>query len=322
MLRYLLLILIIMPISLFGKFKNTDVEAIDKYIKDLISWQRNQKKPTLAFIDISDDWQNINLEDENNYLIWIGHSTFLIKKDGLTILTDPVFSERASPFKRLGPKRLIPPSLSIKDLPPIDVITVSHNHYDHLDIRSLKKISKNNPEAFFLIPKGDIDIFKKRNINNVFEFEWWQNIDLKDHIFTFTPVKHWSARGLFDRNESLWGGWFINSKDYAIYHAGDTGYSKDFKETRKRLGAPKYALIPIGAYDPEWFMSASHVNPEDSVRIMKDLQAQYGIGMHWGTFTLTAEDTLEPRKRLNNAVIADGVQNFRTIVPGELVFLE
>ena len=322
MLRYLLFILILMPISVFGKFKNTDGEAIDKSIKDLIRWQRNQKKPTLAFIDISDDWQNINLEDENNYLIWIGHSTFLIKKDGLTILTDPVFSERASPFKRLGPKRLIPPSLSIKDLPPIDVITVSHNHYDHLDIRSLKKISKNNPEAFFLIPKGDIDIFKKRNINNVFEFECWQNIDLKDHIFTFTPVKHWSARGLFDRNESLWGGWFINSKDYAIYHAGDTGYSKDFKETRKRLGAPKYALIPIGAYDPEWFMSASHVNPEDSVRIMKDLQAQYGIGMHWGTFTLTAEDTLEPRKRLNNAVIADGVQNFRTIVPGELVFLE
>ena len=322
MLRYLLFILILMPISVFGKFKNTDGEAIDKSIKDLIRWQRNQKKPTLAFIDISDDWQNINLEDENNYLIWIGHSTFLIKKDGLTILTDPVFSERASPFKRLGPKRLIPPSLSIKDLPPIDVITVSHNHYDHLDIRSLKKISKNNPEAFFLIPKGDIDIFKKRNINNVFEFEWWQNIDIKDHIFTFTPVKHWSARGLFDRNESLWGGWFINSKDYAIYHAGDTGYSKDFKETRKRLGAPKYALIPIGAYDPEWFMSASHVNPEDSVRIMKDLQAQYGIGMHWGTFTLTAEDTLEPRIRLNNAVIADGVQNFRTIIPGELVFLE
>ena len=311
-----------MPISVFGKFKNTDGEAIDKSIKDLIRWQRNQKKPTLAFIDLSDDWQNINLDIENNYLIWIGHSTFLIKKDGLTILTDPVFSERASPFKRFGPKRLIPPSLSIKDLPSIDVITVSHNHYDHLDIRSLKKISKKNPEAFFLIPKGDIDIFKKRNIDNVFEFEWWQNIDLKDHIFTFTPVKHWSARGLFDRNESLWGGWFINSNDYALYHAGDTGYSKDFKETRKRLGAPKYALIPIGAYDPEWFMSASHVNPEDSVRIMKDLQAQYGIGMHWGTFTLTAEDTLEPRKRLNNAVIANGIQNFKTIVPGEVVFLE
>ena len=135
-------------------------------------------------------------------------------------------------------------------------------------------------------------------------------------------MKHWSARGLFDRNDSLWGGWFINSNDFAIYHAGDTGYSKDFIETRKRLGAPKYALIPIGAYDPEWFMSASHVNPEDSIKIMKDLEAQHGFGMHWGTFTLTAEDTLEPQKRLNNAVIADGIENFKTLIPGEVVFLE
>ena len=322
MLRYLLFILIIMPISVFGKFKNTDGEAIDKSIKDLIRWQRNQKKPTLAFIDLSDDWQNINLDIENNYLIWIGHSTFLIKKDGLTILTDPVFSERASPFKRFGPKRLIPPSLSIKDLPPIDVITVSHNHYDHLDIRSLKKISKKNPEAFFLIPKGDIDIFKKRNIDNVFEFEWWQNIDLKDHIFTFTPVQHWSARGLFDRNESLWGGWFIKSTDYSLYHAGDTGYSNDFVETQKRLGSPKYAFLPIGAYDPEWFMSASHVNPEDSIRIMKDLGAEFSFGMHWGTFTLTAEDTLEPAQRLNEALNNDKLDNFITLKPGEVVYLQ
>ena len=311
-----------MPISVFGKFKNTDGEAIDKSIKDLIRWQRNQKKPTLAFIDLSDDWQNINLDIENNYLIWIGHSTFLIKKDGLTILTDPVFSERASPFKRFGPKRLIPPSLSIKDLPPIDVITVSHNHYDHLDIRSLKKISKKNPEAFFLIPKGDIDIFKKRNIDNVFEFEWWQNIDLKDHIFTFTPVQHWSARGLFDRNESLWGGWFIKSTDYSLYHAGDTGYSNDFVETQKRLGSPKYAFLPIGAYDPEWFMSASHVNPEDSIRIMKDLGAEFSFGMHWGTFTLTAEDTLEPPQRLKEALNNDKLDNFITLKPGEVVYLQ
>ena len=322
MLRYFFLALMLFPTLVFAKYKNTDGEAIDKSLKDLIRWQRNQKKPTLAYIDLSNEWQNINLEIENNYLIWIGHSTFLIKKDGLTVLTDPVFSDRASPFKRFGPKRLIPPSLSIKDLPPIDIVTVSHNHYDHLDIRSLKKISKKYPKALFLIPKGDKDIFNKRNIKNVIEFEWWQNTDFKNHTFTFTPVKHWSARGLFDRNESLWGGWFINSKDYAIYHAGDTGYSKDFIETKIRLGAPKYALIPIGAYDPEWFMSASHVNPEDSIKIMKDLEAQYGFGMHWGTFTLTAEDTLEPQKRLNNAVFADGIENFKTLIPGEVVFLE
>ena len=259
MLRYLFLALLVIPTSVFAKYKNTDGEAIDKSIKDLIRWQRNQKKPILAYIDISNDWRNINLETEDNYLIWIGHSTFLIKKDGLTILTDPVFSDRASPFRRLGPKRLIPPSLNIQDLPPIDIITISHNHYDHLDIRSLKKISKKYPKVVFLIPKGDLDIFDQRNIENVFEFEWWQDIDFKNHTFTFTPVKHWSARGLFDRNESLWGAWFISSRDYSIYHAGDTGYSKDFKETQRRLGSPKYAFIPIGAYDPEWFMSASHV---------------------------------------------------------------
>lgn len=322
MLRYLFLALLVIPTSVFAKYKNTDGEAIDKSIKDLIRWQRNQKKPILAYIDISDDWRNINLETEDNYLIWIGHSTFLIKKDGLTILTDPVFSDRASPFRRLGPKRLIPPSLNIQDLPPIDIITISHNHYDHLDIRSLKKISKKYPKVVFLIPKGDLDIFDQRNIENVFEFEWWQDIDFKNHTFTFTPVKHWSARGLFDRNESLWGAWFISSRDYSIYHAGDTGYSKDFKETQRRLGSPKYAFIPIGAYDPEWFMSASHVNPEDAIKIMQDLGAKNSYGMHWGTFTLTAEDTLDPPKRLSEAIKKKNIKNFNVLTPGEVIVIE
>lgn len=322
MLRYLFLVLLAIPTLAFAKYTNTDGEAIDKSIKDLIRWQRNQKQPILTNIELSNEWQTIDLENDDNYLIWIGHSTFLIKKDGLTLLTDPVFSNRASPLKRFGPKRLIPPSLDIYDLPPIDIITVSHNHYDHLDIRSLKKISKKNPRAVFLIPKGDIDIFNKRNIKNVFEFEWWQDFYFKDHTFTFTPVKHWSARGLFDRNDSLWGGWFISSSDYSIYHAGDTGYSEDFKETQKRLGSPKYALIPIGAYDPEWFMSASHVNPEDAIKIMLDLGAQNSFGMHWGTFTLTTEDTLDPPKRLSEAIKRININNFDVLTPGEIVLIE
>ena len=322
MLRYLFLALMLFPTLVFAKYKNTDGEAIDKSLKDLIRWQRNQKKPTLAYIDLSNEWQNINLENENNYLIWIGHSTFLIKKDGLTILTDPVFSDRASPFKRFGPKRLIPPSISLDNLPSIDVITISHNHYDHLDIRSLKKLSKINPDLIFLIPEGDLDIFKKRNISNVQEFNWWQDILIDEFLFTFTPVQHWSARGLFDRNESLWGGWHIKTNNYSMYHAGDTGYSDDFIETKKRLGAPKYAFLPIGAYDPEWFMSESHVNPEDSIKIMKDLEAEYSFGMHWGTFTLTAEDTIEPSKKLNELTKKFNINNFKTITPGEVITLE
>ena len=322
MLKTFLIVLLSIPVYISAEYKNTNGEEIDKSIKDLIRWQRNQKKPILSSIDLSDEWKLVDFEKSNNFMIWIGHSTFLIKKNNLVILTDPVFSERASPFKRLGPKRLIPPAISLNELPKIDVVTISHNHYDHLDIRSLKKLSKLNPNLIFLIPRGDIDIFNKKNIDNVKEFVWWEEILIDDFIFTFTPVQHWSARGLFDRNESLWGGWFIKSNDYSLYHAGDTGYSNDFIETQKRLGSPKYAFLPIGAYDPEWFMAASHVNPEDSIRIMKDLGAEFSFGMHWGTFTLTAEDTLEPPQRLKEALNNDKLDNFITLKPGEVVYLQ
>ena len=317
--KYFFVVLALIPLTILGEYKNTNGQAIDKSIKDLIRWQRNQKKPVLASIEISNDWTNSDLN--KNHTIWIGQSTFIIKVDDLTILTDPVFSNRASPFKRLGPKRLIPPSINLEQLPKIDVVTISHNHYDHLDIRSLKKLSRLNPELIFLIPKGDIDIFRKRKIKNVKEFSWWDDIKVDEFTFTFTPVQHWSARGLFDRNESLWGGWFIKTDKFSIFHAGDTGYSNDFIKTKETLGSPKYAFIPIGAYDPEWFMSESHVNPEDAIKIMKDLEAERSFGMHWGTFTLTAEDTLEPPERLKKALQKSNLTNFDILIPGEVIYL-
>ena len=322
MFKTLIIFSLLLSSFIQSEYKNTNGEEIDKSIKDLIRWQKNQKKPILSSIEISDEWKNIDLNNEQNYMIWIGHSTFLIKKDNFVILTDPVFSKRASPFKRFGPERLIPPSINIENLPKIDVITISHNHYDHLDIRSLKKIFLINPEVIFLIPKGDIGIFNKRKIKNVEEFLWWESVQINDFEFTFTPVQHWSARGLFDRNESLWGGWFMKTDEYSMYHAGDTGYSSDFIETKKRLGSPKYAFIPIGAYDPEWFMAASHVNPEDAIKIMHDLDAEQSFGMHWGTFTLTAEDTLEPPQRLKNGLKKYSLKNFETLIPGEVVRIE
>ena len=319
MFKYIFLLLIFFPMNISGEYKNTNGKEIDKSIKDLIRWQRNQKKPVLASIDLSNEW--VTSDFDRNHTIWIGHSTFIIKLNNLTILTDPVFSERASPFKRFGPKRLIPPSISLEQLPKIDIVTISHNHYDHLDIRSLKKLSKLNPDLIFLIPNGDLDIFKKRKIKNVKEFIWWQDIKIDEFIFTFTPVQHWSARGLFDRNESLWGGWFIKGDKFSIFHAGDTGYSDDFLKTREKLGSPKYAFIPIGAYDPEWFMSESHVNPEDAIKIMEDLEAERSFGMHWGTFTLTAEDTLEPPERLKQALQNRNLENFDILIPGEVIYL-
>jgi L-ascorbate metabolism protein UlaG (beta-lactamase superfamily) len=320
MFKYIFILLIFIPITISGEYKNTNGKEIDKSIKDLIRWQRNQKKPVLSSINLSDEWKTSDLN--KNHTIWIGHSTFIIKVNNLTILTDPVFSDRASPFRKFGPKRLIPPSISLEELPKIDVITISHNHYDHLDIRSLKKLSKINPDLIFLIPKGDLDIFKKRKITNVKEFMWWEDIKIDEFTFTFTPVQHWSARGLFDRNESLWGGWFMQGNKFSIYHAGDTGYSQDFVETKEKLGSPKYAFIPIGAYDPEWFMSESHVNPEDAIKIMNDLDAEFSFGMHWGTFALTAEDTAEPPERLNKELEKNNIENFNVLIPGEVIYLD
>ena len=156
----------------------------------------------------------------------------------------------------------------------------------------------------------------------MYEFNWWQTFKLEEHTFTFTPVQHWSKRGLFDRNKSLWGGWYINFNDYGMYHAGDTGYSKDFIDTKLRLGAPKYAFIPIGAYDPEWFMAESHVNPEDAVQIMIDLEAEKAFGMHWGTFALTDEDTLEPPTRLKDSLEFPNSPDFISLTPGKVIEIE
>ena len=322
MIKIFLVILLLMPFESMGEYKNTNGEEINKSFQDLLRWRRNQRETITSSIEISDQWKSLDLSEADNFTIWIGHSTFLIKKDGLTILTDPVFSERASPFKNFGPKRLIPPAITIEDLPKIDAVTISHNHYDHLDIRALKQLSVLNSDLIFLIPKGDKDIFDKKKIKNVYEFLWWESFDIKGFKFTFTPVQHWSARGLFDRNDSLWGGWFIKHKDYSLYHAGDTGYSDDFIETRKRLGSPKYAFIPIGAYDPEWFMAASHVNPEDAIRIMEDLGAEQSFGMHWGTFTLTGEDTIEPPIRLIKALGESDLERFKSLIPGEIIKLD
>ena len=157
---------------------------------------------------------------------------------------------------------------------------------------------------------------------NVVEFEWWESFDIDNFTFTFTPVQHWSRRGLFDKNKSLWGGWYIKSSDYSIFHAGDTGYSNDFITTKEKLGSPKYSFIPIGAYEPEWFMAASHVNPEDAIKIMIDLESEFSFGMHWATFTLTDEDTIEPKIRLERALENAELNNFTTLTPGEVVLLE
>ena len=307
--------------NIFSEYKNTNGKPIEKSFQDLIKWSVNNVETKIDYIKISEEWKDINFEEDDGFAVWIGHSTFLIKKNGYTILTDPVFSERASPLKRIGPKRLIPPAIPIDKLPSIDFITVSHNHYDHLDTASLIELYLANPNALFLVPAGDKKLLKRKGIKNVFEYNWWDRHQENNLEITFTPVQHWSKRGLFDRNQSLWGGWFFKFVDFSIYHAGDTGYSNDFIDTRVKLGSPKYAFIPIGAYAPEWFTAESHVNPEGAIKIMIDLGAESSFGMHWATFKLTDEDTLEPKERLEAAIKNKNMDNFIAPTPGEIIYL-
>jgi N-acyl-phosphatidylethanolamine-hydrolysing phospholipase D len=273
-------------------------------------------------IETSKQWQEL-VPDQTNYAVWIGHATYLINNGDINILTDPIFSKRASPIGFAGPKRMIPPAMQLKDLPKIDAVVVSHNHYDHFDIWSLKKLSKLNPETIFMVPAGDQKRLIKAGVKNVIEMNWWESLEISETTFHFTPVQHWSKRGLFDRNKSLWGGWFIQTDSLALYHAGDTGYSNDFKTTYERLGAPDYSFIPIGAYDPRWFMKDSHVNPEEAIEIALDLKTPHSFAMHWGTFSLTDEPVLEPPARLKKALKDQNLESnlFISPKPGEILKL-
>ena len=303
-------------------FSNTNQTSFDseRSLGDFLKWRFTRKEPKATQIETSDQWKQLG-EQSKNYTVWIGHSTFLLNNGDLTILTDPIFSKRASPFSWAGPKRLISPAIPLDELPDIDVVTVSHNHYDHLDIESLKTLQKLNPNALFLVAKGDKDLLVRSGIKNVKEFLWWEDLEVKNTLFIFTPVQHWSVRGFRDRNKSLWGGWFIQSSNRSIYHAGDTGYSDDFKETKSRLGSPDYAMIPIGGYDPRWIMSEHHVSPAESIQIAIDLGVSKSFGMHWGTFILTDEDILEPAQMIDQELKKLNLSEdfLRTLKPGEIV---
>jgi L-ascorbate metabolism protein UlaG (beta-lactamase superfamily) len=220
---------------------------------------------------------------------FIGHSSFLIRLPGLTILTDPVFSQRCSPFRFAGPKRVRAPGLAIEALPQVDLILLSHNHYDHMDLVSLRKIRRRFPKAAIVSMLGNAAYLAGKRLRGVMELDWWQSAGIGEASVTATPARHFAARTLWDRNETLWGGFWISHGGRSIYFAGDTGYTKFFKEINARLGAADLALLPIGAYEPRWFMGAVHMNPADAVMAFQDLGAKRAIGMHFGTFQLTAE---------------------------------
>lgn len=238
--------------------------------------------------------------DNNPSVTWIGHATMLVRLGGKTMLFDPVFSPRASPLSFAGPRRIVPLPITIPELPKIDLVMVSHNHYDHLDADTVQQLAA-HPQGSprFLVPQGLKAWFAALGITRVDEYDWWQETAEDGLRITFVPVQHWSRRRLDDTNATLWGGWVVDGAGLRMIHTGDTGYSQDFKDIGARLGPFDMAFIPIGAYAPRWFMKVMHVNVPEAVQIRTDLRAERAIGMHWGTFeNLTDEPMDEPPKLL------------------------
>ena len=234
------------------------------------------------------------LGDDEIAITFINHATFLIQIDGLAILTDPIWSERAGPFNRMGPRRYRKPGVDFGALPKIDLVLLSHNHYDHLDKATLRNLRRAfSPTICFAA--GDRRLIRPLGFRDMHEFDWWDDTSFGDKLkITFTPAQHSSARSLHDRHKSLWGGYMIESRGRRIYFSGDTGYSTHFTDIGARLGSPDIALLPIGAYEPRWFMTPIHCNPAEAVRAHRDLGSRQSIGMHFGTFQLTTEAIDQP----------------------------
>jgi N-acyl-phosphatidylethanolamine-hydrolysing phospholipase D len=236
----------------------------------------------------------------NPSVTWVGHATVLLRVGGLSVLTDPHFSERASPVSFAGPKRVVPAVPALSELPHIDAVVISHNHYDHLDQDSVRRLAEQpGGSPRFYVPLGLKDWFARRGIHDVVELDWWQSEEFRGLGVDFVPVQHWSKRTLTDENQSLWGGWVIRHPELSFFFAGDSGYSKDFSDIGAKFGGFDLAAIPIGAYAPRWFMQIMHADPAEAVRIHQDVKARRSLAIHWGTFAnLTDESLYEPPQRL------------------------
>lgn len=278
------------------RYQNYDKVENKNTFSDMLRWSKERKnkiKDLTTQIPHSDSKEIEFLQKNKQDLsvTWIGHSTFLIQFEGINILTDPVWASR------MGlQKRLTEPGLTIEQLPEIDVVLISHGHYDHLDFPTLKKLKG---DITFYVPIGLRTKFIKKGYLNVIEANWWETFSRDNLLLTFVPAQHWTKRTLTDTNTSHWGGWVIESTEtnHNVYFAGDSGYFRGFKEIGERFPVD-IVLMPIGAYEPEWFMNISHINPEDSIKAFLELKGRIFIPMHYGAYRLADDTGPEALERL------------------------
>lgn len=302
-----------------GRFNNLEPFP-DKSFSDLMKWRFGGERATWPKWIETPQFKVPELRSQKLRWSVVNHATVLIQIDGLNILTDPIFSERASPVSFAGPSRVRSPGIAFADLPPIDVVMVSHDHYEHLDLPTLVLLHKRD-KPVFLVGLGNRQLLESEGIDRVIEMDWWDEFPIAVGAETpaqvkvqFVPAQHWSARGLWDRRRTLWGGFYIQASK-KVYFAGDTGYGSFLKLIRETIGEPDVAFLPIGAYAPRWFMKNAHMDPSDAVQGYLDLNAKKAVGIHFGTFQLTDEALEEPPQKLAEALQAKMISSDRFVVP-------
>jgi N-acyl-phosphatidylethanolamine-hydrolysing phospholipase D len=310
-------------------FRNNYIDTVTRSLAEVLRWQLQRVRdhlpppPTLPTPQVDADLEFIRHNagagtGMSPAVTWIGHATMLVQAGGFNVLTDPIFSKRASPVQFLGPARAQQPGIALPDLPHIDVVLISHNHYDHLDQGSVRALANQaGGSPLFLVPLGLKAWLATLSITRAVELDWWDSHVYEGSVeFHFTPAQHWSARSLTDRNKTLWGGWAVFGADFHWYFTGDTGYSKDFTDVRERFaerqsgalgGGFDLALIAVGACLPRWFMKDQHVDVGEAVQIHLDLGAKRSVGVHWGTFALADDPLDQPMHELGPVCRARGV---------------
>lgn len=273
-------------------YRNLDGTTPDKNFRDVLKWQLTRRRDRTPFTTPRRENDGRALASESApHLTWIGHATFVQRLGRKVIATDPIWSRSIHTIPRL-----CAPGVELEACPPIDVVTVSHAHFDHMDLPTLKRIGNG---ALYVVPKDNGDVLRSAGLSRVVELDWWESHEIDDLRITLVPAQHWSMRAPWDRNKRLWGGFVYESPEGTSYHAGDTAFSERvFSSIRERFPKIDWAMLPIGAYEPVWFMQGQHMGPEEAGRAFELLAAKRFVAMHWGTFKLTDEPLGEPPNRI------------------------